>query len=332
MNKLLLIDRGRDHKDHAKRRRRNKTHWKGLSLEHSIREELFRIVGFQIYPLILRLKPHPSIYTTKRSICYFHCICNPTSEPLKMSALSWFSGFLYSQLLVTPPTPVYSFAEQTVIVTGSNTGLGLEAARHITRLNATKVILAVRNISKGEAAKRSIEESTGRSGVIEVWPLDLSSYESVKQFAARATKELKRIDVLLENAGMTVSKFEITEDDESTITTNVVSTFLLALLMLPKLRETSHKYNVTPRLTVVSSDLHFMTSFRERNADNIFEKLNDKETANMSERSMRPQPSAPIPSRLTPSIDTQRPNSSKSFSFARLPPASLLRIPRKFRS
>lgn len=97
-----------------------------------------------------------------------------------MSALSWFFGFLYSQFLVTPPKPTKSFAEQTVIVTGANTGLGLEAARHITRLNATKVILAVRNTSKGEAAKRSIEESTGRLGVVEVWPLDLSNYESVK--------------------------------------------------------------------------------------------------------------------------------------------------------
>lgn len=216
-----------------------------------------------------------------------------------MSTFSWFLGFLYSQFLVTPSTPVESFAEQTIIVIGSNTGLGLEAARHITRLNAAKVILAVRNTSKGEAAKRSIEESTGRRGVIEVWPLDLSSYQSVKQFAARATKELKRIDVLLENAGMMVTKFEITEEDESTMTTNVVSTFLLALLMLPKLRETSQRYNVTPRLTVVSSDLHFITAFPERNANNIFEALSDKETADMGDRLMHPKRSPSVVSLLT---------------------------------
>ncbi len=218
-----------------------------------------------------------------------------------MSTMSWFLGFLYSQLLVTPPTPVKSFAEQTVIVTGSNTGLGLDAARHMTRLNAAKVILAVRNTSKGEAAKKSIEESTGRLGVVEVWPLDLSSYESVKQFTARASKELKRIDVLLENAGMMVTKFEITEEDESTVTTNVVSTFLLGLLLLPKLRETAQRYNVTPRLTVVSSDLHFVTAFHERNANNIFEALSDKENANMGERLMHPERFPSIASLLTPS-------------------------------
>lgn len=41
-------------------------------------------------------------------------------------------GFLYSQLCVTPEYPVQSFSGQTVIVTGSNVGLGLEAAHHIT--------------------------------------------------------------------------------------------------------------------------------------------------------------------------------------------------------
>lgn len=57
-------------------------------------------------------------------------------------------------------------------------GLGLEAARHFTRLNAERVILGVRNLEKGEAAKNSIEESTNRKGAVEVWQLDLTSYES----------------------------------------------------------------------------------------------------------------------------------------------------------
>ena len=134
-----------------------------------------------------------------------------------MATVSWFLGFLYSQFLVTPPKVTRLFTDQTVIVTGSNTGLGLEAARQIVTLNAARVILAVRTTSKGEAAKKAIEESTGRTGVVEVWPLDLSSYESVKHFAVRATKELHRVDVLLENAGMQNLKFEITEQDESAV-------------------------------------------------------------------------------------------------------------------
>ena len=198
-------------------------------------------------------------------------------------SVSYILGFLYSQLFVSLPYPKKDFTGQTIIVTGSNTGLGLEAAKHFSRLNAEKIILAVRNVDKGEAAKKSIEESTNRPGVAEVWQLDLSSYESVKQFARRV-ESLKRLDVLLENVGMMTKDFSIAEQDELTVTTNVVSTFLLGLLLLPKLRETSSKFNVLPRLVVVSSDLHFMTSFNERKSPSIFDELRNKETAKMFDR------------------------------------------------
>lgn len=193
------------------------------------------------------------------------------------------ANFLYSQLFVTPSYPTASFAGQVAIVTGSNTGLGLEAARHIVRLGAEKVILGVRNTSKGEAARQSIEDSTQRTGIVEVWSLDLSSYESVKQFAKRA-QSLRRLDVLLENAGMMQSSFSTTEQDESTVTTNVTSTFLLALLVLPKLQETAQRFNTLPRLTIVASDVHFVTKFKERKAERIFDELNNEKSADMPDR------------------------------------------------
>ena len=163
-------------------------------------------------------------------------------------------------------------------------GLGLEAARHFVRLKAEKVILGVRNLEKGEAAKKSIQESTNRTNVVEVWQLDLTSYDSTKQFAKKAETSLKRIDALVENAGIAKRVYRVAEDNEATITTNVVSTFLLALMMLPKLRETASRFNTTPRLVVVSSEVHFYTTFPERKAENIFKTLNDKETANMGDR------------------------------------------------
>lgn len=199
-------------------------------------------------------------------------------------SLSYILNFLYSQVFVSLPYPTNQFTGQTIIVTGSNTGLGLEAARHFSRLDAAKIILAVRNVEKGETAKRSIEESTHRKGVVEVWPLDLTSYESVKEFAARASRDLERVDVLLENAGMMTTRFEMAEEDELTVTTNVVSTFLLALLLLPQLQETTARFNVLPRLVVVSSDLHFIAAFEERKSKSIFKALSDKRTVNMSDR------------------------------------------------
>ena len=57
---------------------------------------------------------------------------------------------------------------KTYIVTGSNSGLGLETARHLVEFSASRVVLAVRNITAGENAKKDIEKSTGRKGVIQV--------------------------------------------------------------------------------------------------------------------------------------------------------------------
>jgi retinol dehydrogenase 12 len=196
--------------------------------------------------------------------------------------------FLYSQLFIRLPYPGSTFDGQTIIVTGSNVGLGLEAARHFTRLNAGKVILAVRNTEKGNAAKKSIEESTGRKNVVEVWSLDLSSYDSVKAFAKRAS-QLPRLDIVVENAGIATYNYEVFEDHESTITTNVISTYLLALLLLPKLRESGQRHNNNPRpphLIIVSSEVHFLTPLPEKSAPegHLLSTLDNKSTANMRDR------------------------------------------------
>ena len=191
--------------------------------------------------------------------------------------------FRRSQLELKLPYPTHDFSGQTIIVTGANVGLGFEAARHFTRLNAAKVILAVRSESKGAAAKADIESTTKRSGVVEVYPLDLSSYASVKQFAAKVS-ELPRVDVLLENAGIAMAEYSTMEDNESTITVNVVSTFLLAVLLLPTLRKSAQEFGIVPRICIVSSGVHARTKFAEWKADDMFATLNGKDTAVMEER------------------------------------------------
>lgn len=163
---------------------------------------------------------------------------------------------------------------------------GLEAVRHIVKLGASKLIIAVRSTEKGETAKREIERSTNCGlKVIEVWPLDLCSYASVIAFAARAISDLSRIDVLLENAGVAMLRWDWAEDNELSLTVNVVSTFLLAFLLLPKLRETATKYNTRPNVTFVTSDTHFFVDFKEKTApEGIFNHMNEKSNANMDER------------------------------------------------
>ncbi|RFU35261.1 hypothetical protein B7463_g1055, partial [Scytalidium lignicola] len=181
----------------------------------------------------------------------------------------FLTSFLKSQF--TPlPYPTTDFSSQTVIITGANTGLGLEAARHFVRLNAARVILGCRSLAKGENAKKEIEESTKRENVVEVWQVDLGSFESVKKFCAQVNT-LDRLDVVVENAGIATPVFEKLEGYESTITVNVISTFLMALLLLPKLREQGLKLGKIPHLVIVASDAHNQATFKEQSAPSIFE-------------------------------------------------------------
>ncbi|KAL2216623.1 putative short-chain dehydrogenase [Thermoascus aurantiacus ATCC 26904] len=155
------------------------------------------------------------------------------------------------------PCPDADCSGKTVIVTGSNTRLGKEAVRHFVRLKAKKVIVAVLSIAKGEAAKAEIEADTKNPGVIEVWELDYSSY---------------------------ASKFEIFEDNESTINVNVVSTTLLVLLLLPILRSVAEKHHIVPVIAITCPGVHAYTKFPERNTPNSLATLNNEKTANMSDR------------------------------------------------
>jgi NAD(P)-dependent dehydrogenase (short-subunit alcohol dehydrogenase family) len=154
-----------------------------------------------------------------------------------------------------PADPVTLFAGKTVIVTGSNVGLGFEAAVKYVSLDAARVILAVRTIEKGNSAKAAIEARTGKKGTIEVWQLEMSSYDSIRAFVEKAA-QLDRLDIALLNAGVMSTEYHKSEYGwETTLQVNVLSTTLLSLLLLPIL----HKFSTPeskPVLEIVSSGLH----------------------------------------------------------------------------
>ena len=130
---------------------------------------------------------------------------------VSLSGLWPLTKVMYTQLTSTPRIPTKSFDGKTVIVTGSNVGLGLEACRWMVKLGVSRVIMAVRNIDKGNAAAEDIRVSTAcRPEVLEVWQLDLSSYESVVKFAEKAKNELSRLDAVLGNAGIGTATFRTT--------------------------------------------------------------------------------------------------------------------------
>jgi retinol dehydrogenase 12 len=104
---------------------------------------------------------------------------------------------------------------------------------------------------------------------VKFWESDLTSYTSVHVFTKRALSELSKIDVLLQNAGVATKKFELVESHERTITVNVISTFLLVLLLLPKLEETtSENPPEKPRWSIVTSEVHAVTIYLSPKTEN----------------------------------------------------------------
>jgi len=131
-----------------------------------------------------------------------------------------------------------SFAGRTAIVTGANSGLGAVTARELSR-NGARVIMAVRNTGKGEAAARQL------TGNVEVRQLDLQDLSSVRRLA----DGVDQVDVLINNAGIMATPYALTADGfESQIGTNHLGHFALTNLLLPRL---------TDRVVTVSSLLHY---------------------------------------------------------------------------
>jgi NAD(P)-dependent dehydrogenase (short-subunit alcohol dehydrogenase family) len=127
---------------------------------------------------------------------------------------------------------------KTVIVTGANSGIGRAAATAMADHGA-RVVLAVRNTDKGDAAASQMP------GTTEVRRLDLASLASVKEFAAGWDGP---IDILINNAGIMIPPLSRTADGfEMQFGTNHLGHFALTNLLLPQ---------ITGRVVTVSSTGH----------------------------------------------------------------------------
>ncbi|KAI1095722.1 retinol dehydrogenase 12 [Rostrohypoxylon terebratum] len=191
-------------------------------------------------------------------------------------------AFMKRQLFVKPPVATRREVDlygKTAIVTGSNTGIGLECARQLLELGLSRLILAVRSQPKGENAKKSLLVGKDASKhVVEVWSLDLSRYESITAFAERA-KGLDRIDILVNNAGVSKLAYERNSNTghEETIQVNYLSLVLITILFLPILKEKNSPER-PGRIVIVNSDVASWPKFKERNAVPLLPAL-DKESS-----------------------------------------------------
>ena len=136
------------------------------------------------------------------------------------------------------------------VVTGANTGIGLETARGLAEMNAS-VVLACRDPERGQAAVADIK-SRSKHSKVESMLLDLASQASIRGFAAALQKKFDRLDVLVNNAATVPSRRELTTDGlEMQFGVNHIGPFLLTELLLDLL-----KSGAPSRIVNVASNAH----------------------------------------------------------------------------
>jgi hypothetical protein len=139
---------------------------------------------------------------------------------------------------------------KTVLITGANSGLGLESTRLLAGRGA-EVIMACRDQSKGDAAMARIQQELPAAN-LELMSLDLADQASIKAFSEVLRKRYGKLDVLLNNAGLMAPPLSRTRDGfEVQFGTNHLGHFALTGLVLDLLDQADE-----PRVVTVSSVAH----------------------------------------------------------------------------
>lgn len=159
------------------------------------------------------------------------------------------------------------------IVTGANQGLGLEASDQLLASRLSRLIIAVRSLAKGKVAADALRAKYPKA-TVDVFQLDMTSYTSIRAFVAEVER-LERLDIAILNAGVRKIKPELVPGTghEETIQINYLSTSLLAILLLPILKQKSA--DGPGRLTIVGSGLAFQAKFRNRTAVPLLASFDD---------------------------------------------------------
>jgi len=139
---------------------------------------------------------------------------------------------------------------KTVVITGGNSGIGLETAVGLAKAGARTVITA-RDRARGEAALADIRTRSERDDV-DLVVFDLGSIASIREGAAAILERCDRIDVLVNNAGLVLSQRRETEDGfEATLGINHLGHFVLTELLLDRI-----KNSAPARIVNVASTAH----------------------------------------------------------------------------
>jgi len=174
----------------------------------------------------------------------------------------------------------HDLSGKTALVTGASSGIGIETARALLSAGA-EVVLAVRDLEKGERVLEDLRASTGnaRVGLLQ---LDLGSLESVRTAAAEFLSGHDQLHILVNNAGIMATPHRLTPDGfESQFGTNHLGHFLFTNLLLKALKNAAGARVVALSSTAhLRSDIHWDdVDYRSRPYDK-WEAYGQSKTAN----------------------------------------------------
>ncbi|KAM6908029.1 retinol dehydrogenase 12, like [Lycodopsis pacificus] len=161
--------------------------------------------------------------------------------------------------------------DRTVIITGANAGIGKETAIDLARRGA-KVIMACRDMERGQAAVKEVVEISGSENVV-CMKLDLADSKSIREFAEAINTGEPKLNLLINNAGVMVCPYGKTADGfEMQIGVNHFGHFLLTHLLIDLI-----KRSAPARIVTVSSMAHSWGSINLEDINS--EKSYDKKAA-----------------------------------------------------
>jgi len=146
-----------------------------------------------------------------------------------------------------------------VIVTGGNSGIGVETVRALAKAGA-RCILCARDTAKAQLVADDIIKSTGNNKV-EVEQLELDSLDNVDKFVQRFIAKKRPLNILVNNAGVMACPKSYTKDGfETQFGTNHLGHFALTVGLLPALKEGAKTSNKKSRVVNLSSTAHAMSN------------------------------------------------------------------------
>lgn len=134
-------------------------------------------------------------------------------------------------------TNLFNLTGKTALVTGGNGGIGLGIVRALAQAGA-KVAIIARNTEKSQAAAKALAAETGAAPL--VLTADVSVPEQVSAVVADAKKGLGRIDILFNNAGISIRKppQDLTPEDwHKVMDVNLTSAFLMSKAVYPHMKQ-----------------------------------------------------------------------------------------------